>query len=281
MLQLLATLALAQDPDPIQQNVDRVYGKAVPKEAVCVERPELTAPFLGTTVVAVRRGLRGCVLLGVMVGETWYEPGAALPAAVDRAAWDGLDAATRESRWLEWVDEVLLAFDQPVAGGLAQVTVDAKKKVTVIDRRYRRHEDSAGRSADAVTKWTFDNATLLVTTSAEQVLSREDVSLFQRAEKVEGMAEATVDEAIRSKGKTIRTCFTKAWEADLALSGRVRLEWSVADGKVVEVAVLADEKTNDTLAACYGRAIRSAAYPAGTSGSVRWVFGIDRTAASD
>jgi hypothetical protein len=280
MWNLLTAVALAQTPaDPIQANVDRIYGKAVPKEAICVERPELGAPFTGApAVVGVRRGVRGCVLLGVAVGEQWLEPGAALGGSIDRAAWDALDAAGRQAAWLKWTDEVLLAFDQPSADGLAQVTVDAKKKVTVVDRRYMRRDDKAGRSADAVSKWTFDNTTLAQTGApTEQVLAREDVSLFQRADKLDGVSDAVVGAAIESKGLTIRKCFTHAWEDDLSLDGRVRLEWNVTGGKAAGMVIVTEEDTNEALAQCYARSINSAAFAADAKGSVRWVFGVTRT----
>jgi hypothetical protein len=280
MWNLLTAVALAQTPaDPIQANVDRIYGKAVPKEAICVERPELGAPFTGApAVVGVRRGVRGCVLLGVAVGEQWLEPGAALAGAIDRAAWDALAGDAREAAWLKWTDEVLLAFDQPSADGLAQVTVDAKKKATVVDRRYMRRDDAAGRSADAVSKWTFDNATLAQTGApTEQVLEREDVGMFQRVDKLDGVSEAVVSAAIQSKGLTIRKCFTNAWEQDLGLDGRVQLEWNVSGGKAAGMAIVTEEGTNEELAKCYARSINSAAFPADAKGSVRWVFAVSRT----
>lgn len=278
MISFVTTVALAQTPtaDLIQSNVDRIYGKPVPPAAVCVAHPELGAPFQGApTPVAVRRGARGCVLLGVVVGDQWYAPAAALPAAVDKGAWTGLDGATRETKWVEWVDRVLLAFDQPSPSGLAQVTNDAKRQVTVVDRRYWRRSEEPGRSADVVNKWTFD-AKLVVASSTEQVLSEEDVSLFQRAEKVDGVSEAAVDQAITTKGLVIRKCMTQAWEEDLGLEGRVRLEWSLAAGKVSDIVILAEEETNDALAACYARAVKNASYPADAAGTVRWVFAVQR-----
>lgn len=282
MLTWTTALALAQAPtdEAIQAHVDRVYGKPVPKEAVCVGRPELGAPFQGSPVpVAVRRGMRGCVLLGVAIGDQWYTPEAALPAAVDRAAWDALDADAREEAWLVWVDEVLLAFAQPDEEGLAQVTVDAKKGVTVVDRRYLRRGDGAGRSEEVVGKWTFDKG-LVVSGSGEQVLKQEDVSLFQRSAKVDGVEESVVEAAITSAGSLIRKCFSDAWEADLGLDGRVRLEWTLSGGKVSNIQYVVEEGTDDTLATCYARIVKlNAKWPAGTRGEVWWVFGIHRTEA--
>lgn len=280
MMTWMTTLALAQAPtdEAIQAHVDRIYGKPVPKEALCIERPALAAPFQGSpTPVAVRRGMRGCVLLGVAIGDQWYDPAAALPAAVDRAAWDALTADAREEQWLVWVDEVLLAFAQPSEDGLAQVTPDAKRGVTVVDRRYWRRAEEAGRSADVVGKWTFDRA-LSVVGSTEQVLAEHDVTLYQRADKVEGVEESVVDGAITSTGLLIRKCFSEAWEADLGLTGRVRLEWTLDGGKIGSIAILAEEDTNDELAGCFARAVKyHAKWPAGVRGQVRWVFGVDRT----
>jgi hypothetical protein len=271
-----ASSAPAGPPDDaaLHAAVDQVYGRDVPATSVCIARPELGEPFRGwPTPVGVKRGPLGCVLLGVMVGGQWHEPTAALPAALDPTVFAGLDQATREKVVLSWMDEVILAFHQP--HGLKVVLWDPKKRTTTVDRQYLRRDDASGRSADAVGKWTF-GPDLLATAAAEQVLSRAQTSLFVRPGRLEGVPQAAVDAALESKGLVIRQCFSDFWAADLAIEGRVVLEWTIAQGKVGEVAVVTEPGTNHDLAKCYARAVRGGTYPPEVSGTVNWVFAIDR-----
>ena len=76
---LLGSFALAQTTpaqkppshtdESIQAAVDKLYGKPIPTNGVCIERKvELDPVFTGSPVpVAVKRGAKGCVLVGVMV----------------------------------------------------------------------------------------------------------------------------------------------------------------------------------------------------------------------
>jgi hypothetical protein len=272
-------------PDqPVWDAVDAVYGKPVPHSSVCVARPTVAEPLHGAPIaVATKRGALGCVLVGVMVDGAWYEPGAALPHALDPAAFAALDAAGREKVLLDWTDHVLLAFQQP--HGLAVVTADPKTKSTLVDRQYFRRDDQPAHSVDAVSKWTY-GPDLVATAAVEQVQSRIATTLFLRPNKVEGLDTAAVDAALTSKGLVIRQCFTDAWNRDLSLDGKVVLDWAVADGKVGTISVVNEAGPPDLgkppkpadpeLAKCYANAIRSAAYPAGSKGAVSYVFGIDR-----
>jgi hypothetical protein len=291
---MLLSVALAQTPPPpapaapapppgppsdvvIRAEVDKAYGKHVPQEAVCIEHPALDAPFRGfPTPVGVKQGSRGCVLFGVMVDGVWLAPEKALPAAVDRAAWDALPAADRTARILQWTDHVLLAYDLPSATLPGKVVAGSKGAFTV-ERRMFRRSDRSGGATDLTEKSTFD-ATLTRTAVTQQVHGDFTSNLVTRPESVTGISEAVVDQALTSKGRVIRECFTDLWEVDPTITGRVVMSWTVTAGKVDPVAVveMPGEVANPELVKCYGRHIRAAAYPPEANGTVRWVFWVDR-----
>lgn len=255
--------------------LDAAYGKPVPKQAVCLAEPELPERFADVLVVGVTQAQRGCVLYGVMVGEAWHAPDAALAAAVDAEAWKAADAAQRGRDLASWTEEVLLAFHQPIpdAG-----SVSPSKGGFVVERPYLRREAGAGhRSVEAVGRWTFD-ATPAQVAAAETVSATWDTSLYMRPDRLEGVPEAAVQGAITARGGAIKDCFVEAWERDLALSGKARFAWTVAGGKAEGVGVIAEDAPPPELTACYARHVRAGAYPPEVSGNVRWVFGVDRRA---
>lgn len=271
--------AAAAAPTPgsdawIRAEVSSHYGKPVPAAAVCIERPSLPAPFAGDiAAVAVRRGLRGCVLFGVVIDGAWIAPEAALTKALS-PSWAGLDAKARSAALLAWTDGVALAFEQPLADPPGVVTA-GKGGATTVTRRALRRDDGQNRSLDATTTFVYD-AGLALTSATEQVHTHYATQLFVRADRVTGVPEAAVDKALADHGKVVSDCFASAWEADLTLSGRVRLSWAVADGKVGEVAVIAEPGTDDALARCYARAVRAGTYPPEVKGDVTWVFAVTR-----
>lgn len=260
----------------IRAELDRVYGKHVPDAAVCLERSSLEAPFrTHVTVVGVRQGQRGCVLFGVMVDNVWFDPAQALPAAVDRAAWDTLPTADRTARIVRWTDDVLLAFDHPSAE--VPATVAPAGKGFTVERRLLRRADRMGGVTDLTERSTFDAG--LVRTSATHQIHGESTSLLvTRPETVTGLSQAVVEQALTSRGVPIRGCFTKLWEADPTLEGRVVLSWTVTAGKVDPVAVVQTpgEVPNEALASCYAAQIRAATWPPEANGTATWVFWVER-----
>ncbi|MEQ1506981.1 MAG: hypothetical protein ABMB14_32435, partial [Myxococcota bacterium] len=201
-----------------------------------------------------------------------------LSAAVPPETWSGLDAAARSTALTLWLDRVLLAYDQPV--GAAGAAVVAKTGSVSIDRHLLRREDAAGQWAELTERHTFDKA-LGWTVAAPKVAHRYVTTLFFRADRVTGVPEAAVDQALTSKGQRIRDCFTDAWAQDLALATTVHLGWTIAGGKVGVVRQIAApgqaaDAGADALAKCYGSGIREGAYPAEVTGDVAWVFAVDK-----
>jgi hypothetical protein len=284
---MLVTAAFAEAPaksreDVAHEALDAAYGKPVPDAAVCLADPELPGRFVDVLAVGARQGQRGCVLFGVLVGETWYAPDAALAAAVDPEAWKLVDAAQRGRDLLAWTDGVLLAFAQPLEG---EGSVAPSKGGWIVERPYLRREDAAGRSVEATGRWTFGANPLAGPAGAagpaqvaaeETIGARYETVLTMRADRLEGVPDAAVQSALTAHGGAVRQCFQQAWEQDLALAGKVRLAWTVTGGKADAVGVIADDAPPPDLAACYARAVRAGAYPPEITGKVRWVFSVER-----
>lgn len=274
---MLVSSAFAEAPaksreDLAHEALNQAYGKPVPDAAVCLADPELPGRFVDVLAVGARQGQRGCVLFGVLVGETWHAPEAALAAAVDPEAWKLVDAAQRGRDLLAWTDGVLLAFAQPIEG---EGSVAPTKTGWIVERPYLRREDGAGRSVEATGRWTFDAAPAQV--SAEETLGvKWETVLFVRADRLEGVPDAAVQAALTAHGGAVKQCFQAAWEEDLTLTAKVRLAWTVTGGKADAVGVIADDAPPQELAACYARSVRAGAYPPEITGKVRWVFGIER-----
>ncbi|MEZ4241023.1 MAG: hypothetical protein R3F59_33660 [Myxococcota bacterium] len=261
----------------VHELVEGLYGRELPAAGVCVDRPALGEPFTGMPVpVGVQRGARGCVLVGVVVDGALLAPEDALAAALPEAAWQALSSDQRVSALQRWTGAVELAFVQPA--GPATVTGRGNGQWVVTQRVLRRGEGAGtSEAASLTTTWGADRRRISVT---EDVTGRWLTTLYVRRDKLSGIAEAAVDRALTDHGRVVRQCFSDAWAADLALDGRVRLSWTVADGKVGTVAVITEAGTNEALARCYAQAVRAGSYPAGSSGQVTWVFGVDRRAMS-
>jgi hypothetical protein len=256
----------------IHAQVEQLYGRSLPEAGVCVERPALGEPFAGDpTPVGVQRGARGCVLIGVVVAGTLRSPEEALAAAVEDDVWSNLGVEAGVTALRTWTDAVMLAFDQPT--GSAAVTGTGNR--WVVTRRLLRRGDGAGQSEEVEATLTWNAARELVS-AEEDVQVRWLTTLYVRPDKVSGLPEGAVDRALTDHGRVVRQCFTDAWTDDLAQAGRVRLKWDVAGGKVGTVAVITEDGTDEDLARCYARAVRSGAYPAEASGTVTWIFGIER-----
>lgn len=288
MLTLLFTAALAQtppQPQPAQPPpanvpptdeqakaaVDKLYGKTLPKGAVCVEHPTLPEPLTGhPTPVATKRGERGCVLVGVMVGGELLEPGPALQKAIDPAAFGKLDTATKAKILLAWTDEILLAFDRPSEA--VPGTATATKTTATVSRRLSRRSERDLGIDDITITWKYDAA--LAATSTEVVNARWQTNFFSKPVHIDGPDQAAVLTALSTRGKPIGECFADLWATDPAAAGRVVLEWTVAAGKATGIAAesSASEPVNGPLAACYGREIGQIVWPADMAGRVRWSF---------
>lgn len=281
MIPWLVSSALAQAPtdEVVRAAVDALYGKPIPAEAVCVTRPELPARFREPAVVGVRRGARGCVLIGVVLDAAIVPPASAAGAARDPEAWAAVDPAQRAQDLLAWTERVLLAFDQPDASVAGQVGA-AKGGGHTVERAYLRRDEVSGRSLRATGRFTFDDGLALAPVE-ETVDRRYETTMFVRPDRVTGLDAGVVEQALTAQGGSIRKCFTEAWEADLALAGRVRLEWVVSGGKADALAVLADDDPPEALARCYARAVRAVPFPADAAGEVRWVFAVDRRELTD
>jgi hypothetical protein len=210
------------------------------------------------------------VLLGVVVDGALKTPAEALAAAAPDG-WSSLPIDRVATAVRTWADGVLLAFDQPV-GDAAFTATGNRIQLT---RRVLRRGDGAGQSEDVAVTLTFGPDRTLAATD-DEVQARWVTTMYVRRDKLTGVPESAVDRALTDHGRLVRQCFTDAWNADLALDGRVRLQWDVAGGKVGTVAVITEAGTNEDLARCYAGAVRAGTYPSEASGTVTWVFGIDR-----
>lgn len=261
--------------DQVDAAVDALYGRDIPRNALCATAPALPEALTGHPIpVGTRRGERGCVLVGVLVEGTLHEPLAALPHSLSPEAFAKLDAASRQAALLAWTDQVLLAFDRPDAK--VPGTVTASKGNTAVTRRFlRRNERSLGLD-DLTARWTYDAA--LMGTVTETVHTRWQTSFFSRPDHIEGLDQATVQAALTAKGKVIADCFEAVWAADPLAAGRVVFEWNVEAGKVEGLTVVTSpsETLNGLLARCYGNHIQGTSYPAEAKGRVRWSFAATR-----
>ena len=107
----LTTTALAAATDTeVHAAVEALYGREIPEAAVCVARPDdLPGRFHDVAAAGVKRGHRGCVLVGVMLDAELLAPEVAARHAVDPEAWQMVDPAQRAQDLLAWTRSVLLA----------------------------------------------------------------------------------------------------------------------------------------------------------------------------
>ncbi|NCG21765.1 MAG: hypothetical protein GWP91_22340, partial [Rhodobacterales bacterium] len=109
----LAAFAKPTSDDTIQIVIDTLYGKPVPKAAVCTARPEMPPEITGEPVaIGVMRGNEGCRLLGVMVNGGYLKSEVAFPKALNTDAWGKLRQSQKGELLQVWTTKVLLAFDQ-------------------------------------------------------------------------------------------------------------------------------------------------------------------------
>lgn len=274
----MSTIALGASPE-IQAAVEALYERPLPEAAICVGDPgELPGRFRDATAVGVRRGARGCVLVGVMIDGALHPPEAAAASALDPEAWDMVDADQRASDLHAWTQAILLAFDQPVGEGSQRAL---PSRGFSIEQRYLHRTDAKQATTQSLGTWTFDASGGLLEHQASPEAHHE-TSLSVRPDRLTGnLTSSIVEAALFQEGGHIKDCFVEAWEHDLTLDGRVRLAWTVSGGKATELSVIEDERPlSMELARCYATAVRKLEFPEGTAGGVRWVFATTRSEAT-
>jgi hypothetical protein len=275
----------AQKPPPhtdeaIQDAVDALYGKPIPTDGVCIRRGvELDPVFTGSPVpVAVKRGAKGCVLVGVMVqGKLVSPPGAAATASLDAASWGALDAAKKTAALGQWTDQVLLAFSDPDAKMPTQPK--PTKAGILVTRGYVRRHEPMWTTVHAVTTWTFGPDGSFAADPVEKVDQTWRSEHFTRPERVAGVTNEQVIAGLETRGAVIKECFLKAWNDDLGWAGRVALEWKIDNGASQNVALVTmagDPPANKPLANCVANAVNGITWSEGLEGSVVWVFALIR-----
>lgn len=275
--------AFAQDPLPppgevtdvqIKAAIDALYGRDIPQKALCVERPTLPEPIGTVVAVATKRGERGCVLVGVMVGADLQEPQVALAKVIPPAVFAKLPTQERVDLLLAWTDQVLLAFDTP--SETVPGTASSTKSTSTVTRRFLRRSERDLGIDDITARYSYNAA--LEPTVTETVHAKWQTNFFSRPVHLEGVDEQTVLTALATKGQRIAECFGNLWASDPTAAGRVVFEWTVASGKVDALTVESSpsEPVNGPLAACYGRYIADTAWPPEANGRVRWSFAATR-----
>jgi len=263
----------------IHTAVDQLYGKDIPTAGVCIDRDvELPAYFGGDPVpVGVKRGAKGCTLVGVMVGGMLRKPESASVASLDPEAWKGLDGPTRAKVLVAWTDQVLLAFAAPDGADIAPAKVT--KTAITFARGYVRRDEPSRTTVHAIGNFAFALDGTLTGTPTEKVDKRWTTSTYTRAETLIDVDQNVVETGLETKGGIIRECFAKVWEHTPDLTGRVVLRWSINEGKTENVSLVnmpGDATPNKNLANCYANAVNGIQWPSAEKGEVVWVFAIDR-----
>jgi len=293
VIAFLASLAYAQTapapaaaPKPaphtdkaIHTAVDQLYGKPVPTAGVCIDRSvELPDHFGGDPVpVGVKRGAKGCVLVGVMVNGMLRKPESAAVASLDGEAWKTLDNPTRAEALVAWTDQILLAFSAPDGGDIAPAKVT--KTAITFARGYVRRDEPSRTTVHAIANYAYALDGTLTVTPTEKIDKRWTTSTYTRSETLTGVDSAVVETGLETKGGLIRECFAKVWEATPNLTGRVVLRWTIGEGKTADVSLVnmpGDPPPHKSLANCYANAVNGIQWPPAVKGEVVWVFAIDR-----
>jgi len=277
-LLLVATAqpALAMDK-AIVDAVSDVYGKPVPEQAICVGEPvALPNEFRGQPVpVGVKQGHRGCTLIGVMVDGAFNDLETAAWLSIDAKAWKKLSAGKRGGLLAEWTTGVLLAFDQvdetvkPSAAARGDGGFETRATFWQrVDERYvTRHTQGV---------FYFNKDGLLETADREAGTEDFKTGFFIKKYSLKGqLSDAEVVGALETKGRRFTACFEEQWSGDYHLDGRIRLQWTVRDGKATQLAV-ADEIYPD-LAKCYARVVRELEFPKDRGATIIWSFNVVRT----
>ena len=275
LLAALSQPAMAVDPS-IVDAVSDAYGKPVPAEAVCVgEAVSLPDEFRGVpSPVGLTRGHRGCTIIGVMVDGAFNDLETAAWLSLDARAWKKLSPAKQGSLLELWTTGVLLAFDQ----------LDPDVKPTSVIRSdggiqtgasfwQRVDEHYVTRHTTGSFYYSKDG---LLETSDRDAGEDWKSSFYTKKYKMDGqLTDQEMIDALQTKGRRFTSCFEQAWNDDYLVDGRLRLQWTVRDGKAAELAVADDIYPN--LAKCYAQVVRELDFPKDRGAKVIWSFSVVRS----
>lgn len=277
---MIATLAVAvAAAQPITQGdahraINELYGSEVPSEAVCAKPTDLPTLFKASTAaVGVKRGAEGCKLAGVVVDGKVFKPEDAAEAAIDGEAWASAEDTEKAKAIAKWVDEVLLAFARPDPD---TPRVRRTSRGYDVLRTYVHRTNTKNQTAKSAGSWTFGAKGEQLGHNTEE-LQRWSSRFFVRPDRLEGVEKEVVVDALTSYGRVIKDCYHEAWTRNPALQGRIRLEWTIANGEATDLSVIGGDSPDMELAKCYARAVRSIQFPDDASGDVRWVFAVERS----
>jgi hypothetical protein len=69
---------------------------------------------------------------------------------------------------------------------------------------------------------------------------------------------------------------TEAWEFDPSISGLATLWWTVGGGKATKLTIVNEPTMPEPIVTCIGNALQRSTWPPESSGTVQYVFGLDR-----
>lgn len=283
LLWLALSAAVAAPPDEtIHTVIDMVYGKPVPRQAICIRR-DIGLPSPGFTedvvVVGITRPNQGCQLYGAFIDGTYRSPEAALGHAIDSEAWASADTGTRQSWLVAYTDAVLLAFhhrsdqDGPSIG-------TTRSGQTVVTTTYWRRSELPKVAEHTNGTFTFDPSPALVDASAD-VTERWQTTLGSTEYRTGNTPADAIHSALEQQGKTLKRCLDEAWTKDVTISGRHRMQFTLAGGSAKGIALVADDDDGSGIERCYSRALKAVAFPTDLSGTVIWSFSVVRRPVSD
>ncbi len=268
---LPTTSAISGDrvPPELLEAISTAYGKAVPKQAVCLSTVILREVEADVLAVGITQRLAGCRLKGLWTDGEWSSIEDGIPNILGDLARDRNATTLYE----DWTREVLLAFDQGIFTEPLQATHHGSG--WQVTGGFYQREDGVGQSRHSQGTWTFDSAGRLTAVERDNG-QRYTTRLLSTAYRTEGIAEDAVRAAIHTRGGHFKQCFQQAWEVDLSLEGPVRLHWTMAGGIIKTMGVVDAKDTQRGLLTCYSSWLRKVPFPESFSGSVRWSFTADR-----
>ena len=283
MITWLIAAALAASPvtdEVVYTVVDTLYGKPVPKEGVCIQRPTLAEPFKqDVVVIGVMRGSIGCQTLGAMWDGSYASKADGLKKGIDPKTWASASQKERGEWSMIYTTNVVLAFEQ----------------FDIADPR-PRHSAMAGGSLVQATYWTrtrdawvAKHATSTYEFDRTGALIREDISESTRwkssfsVQSFRGgsVPDEPIHTALEQQGRTLLKCVGAAWKEDLTITGRTRMQWTLEQGKATQIALVAQDDDGSGIEQCYYRALAEIEFPPELAGRVIWAFNIDRRPLED
>ena len=268
------TLAAPASDDLVHMVVDELYGKDIPEEAVCIERPNLPAPFAeDLVVVGVMRGAVGCELLGVMVNGSYKPADVAASAAIAPKSWKGARQSERAQWLLQWTNTIHLAFKQFDIMGTSPTSVATGSGYDVTATYWERtDQDYVARNATGV--FRYDRNGVLVGSEVTGPAYR--YSFSAREYRLNGLNGDAIHQSLTQQGRTLKRCANDAWKKDLTLEGRTRMQFRLSQGKASQIALVAEDDSGTGIERCYSAALKKIDFPAEISGTVVWSFSLTR-----